>query len=127
MNSFFRAYSIHEKKWLDPEELVYCNGEWFKDWHDMVNGMPFPENNFKVMRSLGERTDINGKQVFAGDIVNLTSESPHYKNHFSFVIIQEDEAFCAFDGALRVYAWQDYDIEIIGNIYDNPELLEPTK
>ena len=29
--------------------------------------------------------------------------------------------------SIKEALWEDFEIEIVGNIYENPELLEPTK
>lgn len=65
-------------------------------------------------------TDKNGKKIFEGDIVLLKSDEGPYQVAF-------DE--CCF----QVYShsvcyvmdnFYDHDIEVIGNIHDNPELLK---
>lgn len=68
-------------------------------------------------------TDKNGKKIFEGDIVkckdNLVKDFEFYGyvDHFngSFVIVGE---------FMTHYRWLDYELEVIGNIHDNPELLK---
>lgn len=69
------------------------------------------------------REDIHGKRIFEGDIVKFYDclKGCDYIGYVgfencSFVIIRKD--------IMTHYRWTDYTVEVIGNIYDNPELLE---
>ena len=69
------------------------------------------------------RVDKNGKRVFEGDIV----KAHDILDDFDFIGCVEFEN-CSFvivaDDVMLFYRWTDYEVEVIGNIYDNPELLE---
>lgn len=75
-------------------------------------------------------TDKNGKKIFEGDIVKWTDE--YFNDYKSEVIYHCDKYnYPAFDfekhdyecNGLQ-YAHEDCYLEVIGNIHDNPELLE---
>lgn len=77
-----------------------------------------------LMQSTG-LFDINGKEVFVGDIVKCTRGCLHE-------VYLEKEYGGTFIGGMPAvylkglsegYAWTGYE-EIIGNVYENPELLE---
>lgn len=76
-------------------------------------------------------TDKNGKKIFEGDIVKEWSN--HWKTPFK-TEINIYEVVCEYLGSLHLIKKTDYGenstplyrrsvVEVIGNIYDNPELL----
>lgn len=78
-------------------------------------------------------TDRNGKDIYEGDIVNIDGKYTRY-----VVYSGEHTAFCAmryidkqqseFTGTLGDgYGNYKRQYEVVGNIYDNPELLEVSK
>ena len=81
-------------------------------------------NDAILMQSTGLR-DKNGKEVFVGDIIKCTRGCLHE------VYIEKEYGGTYVGGMPAVYlkdlregyAWTEHE-EIIGNIYENPELLE---
>lgn len=81
-------------------------------------------DEIKLMQSTGLR-DKNGKEVFVGDIIKCTRRCLHE------VYIEKEYGGTYFGGMPAVYlkdlregyAWTEHE-EIIGNIYENLELLE---
>jgi uncharacterized phage protein (TIGR01671 family) len=82
------------------------------------------DENATIMQSTG-LFDINGKEVFVGDIVKCTRGCLHE-------VYLEKEYGGTFIGGMPAvylkglsegYAWTGYE-EIIGNVYENKELLE---
>lgn len=72
-------------------------------------------------------TDKNGKKIFEGDIVHVRdclqrSDSPLHE--FDGKVEHRDASFVIVSDIFAHYRWIDYECEIIGNIHDNPELLE---
>nr|DAF46816.1 MAG TPA: YopX protein [Siphoviridae sp. ctBrh2] len=77
-----------------------------------------------VMQSTGLK-DKNGVEVFQGDIVRCTRGCPHevvWLQEYAGMYIGGMPAWY-LSGLSEGYAWTG-DEEIIGNIYENPELLE---
>ena len=89
-----------------------------KDW------LHFDDDYECIMQSTG-LIDKNGKEVFVGDIIKCTRGCLHE------VYIEKEYGGTYFGGMPAVYlkglregyAWTEHE-EIIGNIYENPELLE---
>lgn len=67
-------------------------------------------------------TDKNGKKIFEGDIVKYKNSSPCEIAYIDSQFVMMWKNF--YRNFERVY---DDEIEIIGNIHDNPELLEVQK
>ena len=119
----FRAWLKKEQKmdneidhisWLEDE--LYCIG----------NGITYmvSAEDLVLMQSTGLR-DKNGKEVFVGDIIKCTRGCLHE------VYIEKEYGGTYFGGMPAVYlkdlgegyAWTEHE-EIIGNVYENSELLE---
>lgn len=80
-----------------------------------------------LMQSTGLK-DKNGKEIFEDDVVKLIDE--YGGSGMSKVISQEgslgmviEEVFVPF-ATISILSTVDYTLEVIGNIYENPELVE---
>ena len=64
--------------------------------------------------------DKNGTKIFEGDIVLLKGDEEPYQ------VVFDESCFQVYDSSVCYVMdnFYDYEIEVIGNIYDNPELLE---
>lgn len=65
-------------------------------------------------------TDKNGKQIFEGDICKHRSD--YSGEYIISVVAYEDGEFLAMVGNNSAFCLSDK-LEVIGNIHDNPELL----
>lgn len=89
------------------------------------------DENIILMRSTGLK-DKNGKEIFEGDIISDGHTLRDIRNHqtLGFYIIDDNgvEGFFGDNASLEDFdeasKYISENIEIIGNIYENPELLE---
>ena len=78
-------------------------------------------DNSPIMQYTGLK-DKNGVEIYEGDIVRW----PHLKDDANLVIVwvQGECCFAAENNNPKDAAWLDNLCEIIGNIYENPELVD---
>lgn len=134
MTPRYRAWIKTEKRMFFPDDILaidYENKEIVTQQVYFENGLPddrdiycYDFDDIVFMQSTGLR-DKNGKEVFVGDIIKCTRGCLHE------VYIEKEYGGTYFGGMPAVYlkdlregyAWTEHE-EIIGNIYENPELLE---
>ena len=120
----FRAYDSGSLSYMyQPEEVMVCDGNiWIID-EDSVAGEWIVNNDIHLMQSTGLK-DKNGKEIFEGDIVKMAKDVYSEPTHY--------EVVRHYGGAYRIESKQHgcelwlrhTDCEVVGNVYENPELLE---
>lgn len=149
MNNRFLSHgkSVDNGKWVegylieqnDPEHHVYICMSGFKaevdNRHQDILDCDLEEI---IPETAGQYTgkELHGKKLFVGDIVE---DYEDYDDKWGYpatsyarsVVIWDEENFCyAFNTDGYIQPFSDWDWENttkIGNIYDNPELLEYNK
>lgn len=107
-------YNHYVIAWLDESlRLLY---------YKKPNANSFIVVNSKLMLDTGIK-DKNGKKIYSDDIVKFNNDK------FKSVVSFEDNSWCVEVKVAGVdyehfnmYNWDDY--EVIGNIYENPELIK---
>ena len=130
----FRAWINTEKRMIKTGDLLdidYENEVVTTQQVYFENGLPddrdldnFVFEEIKLMQSTGLK-DKNGKEVFVGDIIKCTKGCPHevyIEKEYGGTFIGGMPAIY-LKGLLSGYAWTGSE-EIIGNIYENKELLD---
>ncbi|HEM3632380.1 TPA: hypothetical protein U1C38_000166 [Streptococcus suis] len=118
----FRAWFGSE---MYDEPVVY-DGEFYLDWRDFEDGKTY--DGAILMQSTG-LFDKNGKEIFEGDVVLLRDELNEFESDVYEIVYSRDNlAWIFYDKDSHDFYWMStctWDkIEIIGNIYENPELVE---
>ncbi|HHG7440650.1 phage protein [Streptococcus pneumoniae] len=130
----FRAWVKIGKRMVFSDDILaidYENKEIVTQQVYFENGLPddrdiycYDFDEIELMQSTGLK-DKNGKEVFVGDIIKCTRGCLHevyLEKEYGGTYIGGMPAVY-LKGLLNGYAWTE-DEEIIGNIYENPELLE---
>ena len=127
----FRAYDSGSlTRMYQPDEVMVCDGNiWIID-EDDVAGSWIVNNDLNLMQST-ELFDKNGKEIFEGDILEVTDKY----SWLEVVSYSQEKAMFVTEEINREFKVPEsplYDLldstflkfKVIGNIYENPELLE---
>jgi hypothetical protein len=108
----FRAYYQLSKRFVYPIDI--------KEFQYSINYVDLDEYpTFQQYTGLKDKT---GKEIYEGDFVKVKDSlnGETFQGYISF----DCGSFIIKSSYISHYRWVDYSCEIIGNIYENPELLE---
>jgi uncharacterized phage protein (TIGR01671 family) len=129
----FRAWDSRTNEWLLGYERPNLGGfslvgevMMFGEYEKMLASFPLKELDKLIIMQYTELKDRNGKEIYEGDMVRTNNNviMPVTFEYGSFIVKGNDIRFAERTDDLY-YAVQ-MEIEVIGNIYENPELLNPT-
>ena len=129
----FRAWDAKEKRMLEVNHLFNLdNKQPIEVWTNYYEGgYRFNPNKSELMQYAGLK-DMNGVEIYEGDIVNVTwSRYDTEGENYAIAYDPNNDGYSAFDfvdwyedmNGLS-YAYIDGQITVIGNRFENPELLE---
>nr|DAY22897.1 MAG TPA: YopX protein [Caudoviricetes sp.] len=127
----FRAYDSGSlSRMYQPDEVMVGDGNiWIID-EDSVAGDWIVNNDIHLMQSTGLK-DKNGKEIFEGDILIVSDEH----SWLEVVSYNQEKAMFVTEEINRKYKVPEsplndlfdtniFKFKVLGNIYENPELLE---
>jgi uncharacterized phage protein (TIGR01671 family) len=135
----FRVWFNKEKRWIHgPHERNDMDGvNLFGEtilFGALLDGISIEDLNDCVSLQYTGLNDINGKNIFEGDILAsranekpcnyLVKWSTHQSNYCGFILnpVMKDPPRVTFH-IHDFQSWMAHAFEVIGNIFDNPELL----
>lgn len=118
----FRAWLKNDKEMIDVMQIAF-DTKWIRVFYQL-NYRWFKFDDVLLMQSTRLK-DKNGKEVYIGDIIKCTRGCPHevyLEKEYGGTYVGGMPAIY-LKGIREGYAWTG-DEEIIGNVYQNSELLE---
>lgn len=118
----FRGKDILTGEWLYGDLIQSANEE------DVKFIVPFTETNTRgiIPETITQFTglcDKNGKKIFEGDIVRCKNYHGTVEGYIGYSKSAVWFLYC-ISGYSDEYLFNCADIEVISNVYDNPELLK---
>ena len=120
----FRIWDMDRKVMLGSQYVIFYDGDFYENYRDLEDGIVL--DNIEVMQYTGLE-DRNGVKIFEGDIVknvrNGISRKVYWDTYCaSFHLSKQGKKESNVDyWSLSNPQWN---YEVIGNIYQNKDLLE---
>lgn len=128
----FRGYDIEleEMTYFDSDDYILQYGDILREFIDDYDGFGNPEFSYESVKDKVELMqytglkDKNGKEIYEGDIVEIIRPCILERGEVKF--INGCFAIKSKDTLLMLYQCEinNFKLKVIGNIYDNPELLK---
>lgn len=133
MTPRYRAWIKIEKRMVFPDDILgidYENEEIVTQQVYFENGLPddrdiycYDFDDIVLMQSTG-LIDKNGKEIFEGDIVKMAKDVYSEPTYYE-VVRHRGGAYRLESKQHGCELWLRHtNCEVVGNIYENPELLE---
>jgi len=125
----FRAWDTTKKEMLQVRQILIPDGNNENGFQELaVSGLKFGTNpsHWRIAPPLMQYTglkDKNGKEIYEGDILNTVSEPPFIIYEVTYIAPRFllKNRFGTFPFSPMA---SERHYEVIGNIYENPDLLE---
>lgn len=118
----YKLWSKKEKKFIEDGWIIYPDGKLYWITYGEIDAGIWMED-YILIKSTGIK-DIDGTDIYEGDILKCKLHNGNYENY----VVTWDEEDASFDALnknknnfMTPSIWTVS--EILGNIYENPELL----
>jgi uncharacterized phage protein (TIGR01671 family) len=125
----FRAWNTAAKAMLHFENPkgIADGGDRYGMFLPAIESKMYIGGNYEIMQYTGLK-DKNGKEIYEGDIVKISG--PYFRKSIQEIMLIGYDTSRAWFGVVDVLHTvslsafdNEKDIEVIGNIYENPDLI----
>ena len=117
------AREIKFRVWLKSQSLMLKDVRWV-NLEAATSGLTGLQHSELLLQFTGLK-DEKGVEIYEGDIVRNNFDLSVYKVKY---VTKDWYSFCFINLSTNecnhLYEFDDIDIEVIGNIYENPELVK---
>jgi uncharacterized phage protein (TIGR01671 family) len=121
----FRVWDVKNKKFLNPSDIaINGNGNLLitdSGWYENFENQNL--SDYVVQQFTGEY-DKNKKEIYEGDIIRSYSKEFINDNYEAEVVFMDAAFHSKINEKEYAGLWSGDDIEVIGNIFENPEFLK---
>lgn len=116
----FRFWNVGNKRWVNPSEIEFA----YQDVNNESVGIPFHLFQEEIIyQQYTGLIDKNGREIYEGDILKIEWRIDSIDSDYYY----DDVTFSKNLGMWLPHAvltTDDIPCEIIGNIFENPDLME---
>lgn len=106
----FRVWNPHSKSMTTKYHAIRCDGTLLSAASNEVYLESNIDETNEVLMQFTGLHDKNGKEIYEGDVLKRFE--------------QDEKPEQVIWGDFNCQAWNEKDLEVIGNIYENPELIK---
>jgi uncharacterized phage protein (TIGR01671 family) len=116
----YRAKVLNSKSWIYRQPF-HIRGTWYM-YNSLWDKVPI---NYKTLGQFTELKDKNGREIYSGDISKREIFAFGEIRTFVGEVKMYEGCWWIDSGTAAVLLWNEMqELEVIGNIYDNPELVQ---
>jgi uncharacterized phage protein (TIGR01671 family) len=110
--------NFNKPRWINPNDFI------FRKYYPYFPDLDVDSEHFEIVQFTGLE-DKNGKEVFEGDIIRVTYDMDGEIETYLSPVVFEGGAFGdKFDCFFSYSFIPSFQMEVLGNIFENPELLK---
>ena len=111
----YRAWDKRQNKWIHPSLMIITNDGFYPDDRAYEDGLSLFDYEYDLMQDTGLK-DKHNTRIYVGDILKWNEKE--WGGPFNELVEWDFDQLSS-----RVNDWHNH-CEIIGNKWDNPELLK---
>jgi len=106
---------IKFRAWHPEDKVMIYDLNTPKLYHGVLGSYPTKEEDDYIFMQYTGLKDKNGKEIYESDVMQLNNEN---------YIVDWDEERASFTCGSLLFGKNEFGSIVIGNIYENPELME---